>query len=387
MYSAHALLTRQGEIRLIPLNIPYVPESSKKYISEVLDSRHQQGDGQFTRRASKFLSRIVGGGEVLLTPSCTHALEMASMLINLKPGDEVILPSYTFTSAAIAITKFHAKPVFVDVASDTKCINVEQVRDAITSKTKAISWVNYAGLAPDIDALKAMSDEFGIFLIEDNAHGLGGTHQGKPLGSFGDFATQSFHATKNIQCGEGGALVINNKEYLERAEIIREKGTNRSRFVRGEINRYEWVDHGSSYLLAESLSALLVGQLEEFSQIQQKRQNMFDYYKDNLEDWSRENNFEIHFTIPGDSHTAHMFYLIANSQFERDRIIEKLRKSGVQALFHYQALADSKMGTKYAIPRFSLINSQKLTSQLFRLPLYFSLSNTDQEWIVEALTK
>ena len=371
---------------MIPLNIPYVPEISRKYISEVLDGRHQQGDGQFTGRASKILSKIVGGGEVLLTPSCTHALEMASMLINLGPGDEVILPSYTFTSAAIAITKFGAKPVFVDVEPNTKCINVNQVREAITPKTKAISWVNYAGVAPDINALIALSNEFGIILIEDNAHGLGGTYQGKPLGSFGDFATQSFHATKNIQCGEGGALVINNEKFLERAEIIREKGTNRSRFVRGEINKYEWVDHGSSYLLAETLSALLVGQLEEFTAIQLKRQKIFDFYKENLEDWSKKYNYELQFTSPGESHTSHMFYLIAESPLKRDVTIEKLKKAGVQALFHYQALADSKMGARYANLDRTFTTSQKLTRQLFRLPLYFSLSSNDQERVVAALT-
>ncbi len=370
---------------MIPLNIPYVPEISRRYLLEVLDSRHQQGDGEFTEKASKLLSRIVGGGQVLLTPSCTHALEMTSMLINLKPGDEVILPSYTFTSAAIAITKFGATPVFVDVESDTKCINVNQVRAAITSKTRAISWVNYAGVAPDIKALKELSVEFGIYLIEDNAHGLGGTYQGMPLGSFGDFATQSFHATKNIQCGEGGALVINNQEFLERAEIIREKGTNRSRFVRGEINKYEWVDHGSSYLLAETLSALLLGQLEEFSIIQQRRQSVFDFYKDKLEAWSNENSFELQYTLPGESHTAHMFYLIANSQIDRDKIIEKMKKSQVQALFHYQALADSKMGKNYGAPSIPHKVSQKLTRQLLRLPIYFSLSPTEQEKVVEAL--
>lgn len=372
---------------MIPLNIPYVPEISKKYISEVLDSRHQQGDGLFTKRAADLVSEIVGGGQVLLTPSCTHALEMASMLINLGPGDEVILPSYTFTSAAIAITKFGAKPVFVDVEPDTKGINVNQVREAITAKTKAISWVNYAGVAPDIYAMKELSVEFGIYLIEDNAHGLGGTHNGKPLGSFGDFATQSFHATKNIQCGEGGALVINNEEFLERAEIIREKGTNRSRFVRGEINKYEWVDHGSSYLLAESLSALLVGQLDEFTEIQLKRQKIFDFYKENLKDWSNKYNYELQFTSPGESHTSHMFYLIAESPLIRDMTIEKLKKADVQALFHYQALADSKMGARYATFGKTYTNSQKLTQQLFRLPLYFSLSSNDQERVVAALTK
>jgi len=260
--------------KLIPFNVPYVPDASKKYVLEALESNHQQGDGPFTGKASKMLSDFVGGGHVLLTPSCTHALEMASMLANIGPGDEVILPSYTFTSAATAITKFGATPIFVDVELDTKGIDVNKARDAITPRTKAISWVNYAGVAPDIEGLKVLSEEFNLILIEDNAHGLGGSYKGKPLGSFGDFATQSFHATKNIQCGEGGALVVNNPKFIERAEIIREKGTDRSKYTRGEVEKYQWVDQGSSYLLAETLTAILLGQLEFFDQIQESRRKI-----------------------------------------------------------------------------------------------------------------
>ena len=256
---------------MIPFNVPYVSAMSKQYVLEALASNHQQGDGPFTLKASKIISNLVGNGHVLLTPSCTHALEMASMLANIGPGDEVILPSYTFTSAATAITKFGATPVFVDIEMETKGIDVNQVRQAITPKTKAISWVNYAGIAPDINGLKILAKEFDLILIEDNAHGLGGSYQGEPLGSFGDFATQSFHATKNIQCGEGGALIINNPKYIERAEIIREKGTDRSKFIRGEVQKYQWVDQGSSYLLAEVLAAQLLGQLESFDKIQSSR--------------------------------------------------------------------------------------------------------------------
>ena len=258
--------------------MPYVPEESKKYVLEALESNHQQGDGPFTSKASKIVSNLVGGGHVLLTPSCTHALEMASMLANIGPGDEVILPAYTFTSAATAVTKFGATPVFVDIETETKGIDVSQVREAITPRTKAISWVNYAGVAPDIEGLQSLAKEFNLLLIEDNAHGLGGSYKGRPLGSFGDFATQSFHATKNIQCGEGGALVLNNSKYIDRAEIIREKGTDRSRFIRGEIQKYQWLDEGSSYLLAESLAAVLLGQLEEFSKIQEARESTIERY-------------------------------------------------------------------------------------------------------------
>lgn len=370
---------------LIPLNRPYVPEISKQYVLEALESNHQQGDGPFTAKASKIISDLVGGGHVLLTPSCTHALEIASMLSNIGPGDEVILPSYTFTSAATAVTKFGATPVFVDIESGTKGINIQQVHEAITSKTKAISWVNYAGIVPDVEKLQDLALDYDLILIEDNAHGLGGKFKGKPLGSFGDFATQSFHASKNIQCGEGGALIINNQKFIERAEIIREKGTNRSRFMRGEIQKYQWVDHGSSYLLAENLAAILLGQLEQIKEIQIKRDCIFDRYCQELCNWAVENNFELSFTRTSDLHTAHMFYLVAETQQSRDLLIQKLHRLGIQASFHYQSLADSIMGSKYGPPASSLQISRRMSSQLLRLPLYFGLDTENQSKVIEGI--
>jgi dTDP-4-amino-4,6-dideoxygalactose transaminase len=372
--------------KLIPFNVPYVPEASKKYMLESLESNHQQGDGPFTAKASKMLSDLVGGGHVLLTPSCTHALEMASMLANIGPGDEVILPSYTFTSAATAVTKFGATPVFVDVEMETKGIDVNQVRDSITPKTKAISWVNYAGVAPDIEGLQDLANEFNLLLIEDNAHGLGGSYKGKALGSFGDFATQSFHATKNIQCGEGGALVINNSQYIERAEVIREKGTNRSKFIRGEVQKYQWVDQGSSYLLAEALSALLLGQLESFQDIQNKRIEIFDFYLKELSNWANEFEFELPFVRRGDANVAHMFYLVSKSKSERDDVIERLSHFDIRAMFHYQSLASSKFGSKY--PSYNALTiSQKISNQLFRLPLFHHFTSDNQIAVIEKMTQ
>jgi dTDP-4-amino-4,6-dideoxygalactose transaminase len=370
---------------LIPLNIPYVPEASKKYALEVLESSHQQGDGPFTKRASSKVSDLTGGGHVLLTPSCTHALEMASMLSDIGPGDEVILPAYTFTSAATAVTKFGAIPVFVDIESSTKGINIEQVHESITSKTKAISWVNYAGIAPDVEALKNLARDYNLILIEDNAHGLGGNFKGKPLGSFGDFAAQSFHATKNVQCGEGGALVINNRKFIERAEIIREKGTDRSKFMRGEVQKYQWVDHGSSYLLAENLAAILLGQLEQITEIQRRREYIFNRYNQELRNWAGENNFELNFIRSSDVHTAHMFYLVAETQQSRDSLIQKLHGLEIQASFHYQSLADSIMGSKYGSPTKLLQISQRMSNQLLRLPLYFGLEVETQSRIIEGI--
>ena len=366
---------------MIPFNKPFVPEASKQYVLEALESSHQQGDGPFTAKASKMISDLVGGGHVLLTPSCTHALEMASMLANIGPGDEVILPSYTFTSAATAITKFGANPVFVDIEMNTKCINVNQVREAITPKTKAISWVNYAGVAPDIEGLQSLAKEFNLLLIEDNAHGLGGSYKGKPLGSFGDFATQSFHATKNIQCGEGGALVINNPKYIERAEIIREKGTDRSRFIRGEIQKYQWVDLGSSYLLADALAGVLVGQLQMFELIQANRREIFERYKENF----LSSDFTLQFTRENDEHTSHMFYVALDSIDARESLRQHLLDSGIQATFHYQSLAHSKKGLEYRPGHSSFSNSAEMSNRLLRMPLYFNLSSLEQEKVIAAV--
>lgn len=368
--------------KLIPFNVPYVPEVSKKYVLEALESNHQQGDGPFTAKASKIISGLVGGGHVLLTPSCTHALEMASMLADIGPGDEVILPSYTFTSAATAVTKFGAKPVFVDIEMETKGIDVNQARDAISPRTKAISWVNYAGVAPDIEGLQSLAKEFGLLLIEDNAHGLGGAYKGKPLGSFGDFATQSFHATKNIQCGEGGALVINNPDYVGRAEIIREKGTNRSSFLLGQVEKYQWVDKGSSYLLAESLAAVLVGQLECIESIQSARIQVWQNYRRLLGDSGS-------FQIPNFHHLnvniAHMFYLVVESPEIRRNALTHLAESNIVATSHYQPLHSSIAGNKFGFSKYDFKNSISLSERILRLPVYIGLTDTNIGRITQLL--
>jgi dTDP-4-amino-4,6-dideoxygalactose transaminase len=356
--------------KLIPFNVPYVPEASKRYVLEALESNHQQGDGPFTAKASKMVSDLVGGGHVLLTPSCTHALEMASMLAIIGPGDEVILPSYTFTSAATAVTKFGATPVFVDIEMDTKGIDVNQARDAITPRTKAISWVNYAGVAPDIEGLQSLAKEFNLLLVEDNAHGLGGSYKGKPLGSFGDFATQSFHATKNIQCGEGGALVINNSKYIERAEIIREKGTDRSKFIRGEVQKYQWVDQGSSYLLAEVLAAQLWGQLESFSEIQKSRLRIWEKYYEAFQEMPSLDEFYQEADFSLSTNLAHMFYLVSK---DIKFTLQAAETSELTINSHYQALDQSKEGLKYNNSDKNLPNSLKVSASLIRFPVWVGL--------------
>jgi len=371
--------------KLIPFNVPYVPEISKEYVLEALESNHQQGDGPFTAKASKMVSDLVGGGHVLLTPSCTHALEMASMLAKIGPGDEVILPSYTFTSAATAITKFGAIPVFVDIELETKGINVNQVREAVTSKTKAISWVNYAGVAPDIDSLQSIAKEFNLLLIEDNAHGLGGTYKGKPLGSFGDFSTQSFHATKNIQCGEGGALVINNLTFVERAEIIREKGTDRSKFIRGQVQKYEWVDKGSSYLLAETLAAILTGQLTFFSEIHEVRRTLWSHYYENFK---QEKNFSDNFKVtisPEAQQTSHMFYLDAISKEIREQTRISLRTLGIETVSHYQSLSNSPAGKSFGAASFEMKETKNFCDTILRLPLHNHLDKVAADKVIKAI--
>ena len=367
--------------KLIPFNVPYVPKISKQYVLEALESSHQQGDGPFTVKASRMVSDLAGGGHVLLTPSCTHALEMASMLANLGPGDEVILPSYTFTSAATAVTKFGATPVFVDIEMQTKGIDVNQVREAITPKTKAISWVNYAGVAPDVEGLQSLAKEFDLLLIEDNAHGLGGTYKGKLLGTFGDFATQSFHATKNIQCGEGGALVINNQSYIDRAEIIREKGTDRSKFFRGEVQKYQWVDHGSSYLLADALSALLFGQLENFVSIQESRSSIHVQY---AQAFQRINLDELSDKAPN---IAHMFYLELESSLEQNRIKQNLWMQGISAYSHYQPLHNSEFGVKKSRMRNECPESSEFADTMIRLPLWYGMAESQVTKVIESVLK
>ena len=358
---------------MIPFNIPFVPESSKRYCLDALESNHQQGDGPFTNRASAHLSSLVGGGHILLTPSCTHALEMASMLGNFAPGDEVIVPSYTFTSAATAIAQFGAIPVFVDIDPITKCIDVNKVEDAISDRTVAISWVNYAGSVPDIEALQQIASKRNLLLIEDNAHGLGGSYKGKPLGSFGDFATQSFHATKNIQCGEGGALVINNHRFIDRAEVIREKGTNRVSFSRGEINKYQWIDKGSSGLLAESLAGILLGQLESFDEIQTNRLSTWDIYKSILGERLPDRRWSTNTIQDLVSPSAHMFWIQSESVPELKELKKNLESFGIRANTHYLPLHLSPAGANLGRSEGTLNVTIDFSATMIRLPLWYGI--------------
>ena len=370
---------------LIPFNVPYLSDQSYLELMRVIESKHFSGDGDSSTKCNSILSELTGGGKSLLTTSCTAALEMSSLLIDLSPGDEVILPSFTFTSAALAVVNYGATPVFVDIDPTTKNIDVNQVSEAITPKTKAISVVNYAGVACDYESLKAICEKNDLFLIEDNAHGLGARYRGIQLGSFGDFATQSFHETKNVQCGEGGAIVLNNFKYYDKSEILREKGTDRSKFTQGQVNKYQWVDKGSSYLMSEFLAGILLGQLNEFEAIQTRRRNIWEYYSVELKEWAFKSGIKL-MQVPMESEQSyHMFYCEAQSLEQRTMLLSKLREKGILAVFHYQSLHSSKAGERFGKTLNKLVHSDNASNLLFRLPLYYDLNDSNVEKIVSEL--
>lgn len=368
---------------MIPFSEPHHSANELKYVSEALASGVWSGDGPFTVRASEMLSPLVGGGTVLLTTSCTHALEMAALLLGIGPGDEVIMPSFTFASCANAISLRGGIPVFVDSLPDTFNIDETKVVEAITERTKAILVVHYAGVAVALNEILQIADEYNLKVIEDNAHGLGGSYNGRPLGSFGTLATLSFHVTKNISCGEGGALIINDPVLVERAEIIREKGTNRSQFFRGMIDKYRWVDIGSSYLPSDVLAALLVSQIEEFESIQARRINIWDRYRQELKPWAETNQVQMQ-AIPGEAiHPAHLFALVMPTAADQTRFISHMKQRGVMAVFHYQPL---HKGHGADIQQKHCPVSDELAERLVRLPLFAGLSDSDVGVVVDAAT-
>lgn len=363
----------------IPFNKPHHAEREAEYLSQALASDHWAGDGPFTAQASAMLSPMLGGGDVLLTTSCTHALEMAALLLELGPGDEVILPAFTFVSCANAIALRGATPVFVDSRSDTFNIDERLIPAAITDKTRAILVVHYAGFAAEMDTIMALAAKHDLAVIEDNAHGLGGQYHGRALGSFGTFATQSFHNTKNISCGEGGALVINDPKYLPRAEIIREKGTNRSQFFRGMVDKYRWVDVGSSYLPSDILAALLVSQLEVFDTIQNRRMRVWDRYRTELSQWAADNGVKMQSIPDGIQHPAHIFALVMASHADQIAFLEHLNKHGVGAVFHYQPLDQGPVGR---VSSSDTTTTDMLADCLIRLPLFADLADSEVDHVI-----
>jgi dTDP-4-amino-4,6-dideoxygalactose transaminase len=368
---------------MIPFNRASFDGKELTYLAQAVLDGHTAGNGQFTKQAESMLAALQGSGSALLTTSCTHALEMSARLLDLQPGDEVIVPAYTFVTTASAYAWNGARPVFADIRPDTMNIDLEDARGLITERTKAICIVHYAGVGAQPDAFAQLAAEHGITLIEDNAHGLGARYAGQMLGSFGSMSTLSFHETKNITCGEGGALVINDPVLLERAEILREKGTDRSRFLRGQVDKYTWVDLGSSWVLSDLLAGVLVGQLERFADIQAARLRIWDRYDAELRDWAAANGVRLPKIPTSAEHPAHMFYLVLPDDATRDRYIRHMHEHGVMSVFHYQDLATSAMAERLGSIR-HCPNAVAAAGRLVRLPLFASMSPAEQAVVIEA---
>ena len=369
----------------ISFNRPTRVGKEAEYMQQALQNDHISGDGQFTKKAHALLEETIGVSKVLLTTSCTHALEMSALLLDLKDGDEVIVPSFTFVSTINAFVLRGAKPVFLDVRPDTLNVDESKLEALISPKTRAIVVVHYAGVGCEMDAIMEIANRHNIPVIEDNAHGLFGKYKGRQLGTFGVMATQSFHETKNFTSGEGGALLINDKKYIEDAEILREKGTNRSRFFRGQVDKYTWVNVGSSYLPSDMLAAFLLAQLEEREQIQSSRQRIWETYYKELEAWAEENSVQMPFVPAHCEQTYHMFYLLFPSLEKRQAAIAHLKERGVQAVFHYLPLHLSPMGEKFGGKEGDCPVTEQVSDQLLRLPFYTNMTDDEQQRVIEAL--
>jgi dTDP-4-amino-4,6-dideoxygalactose transaminase len=379
------ILNSFGENMSIPFNRPTTVGKESEYMRLALQKGHISGDGQFTKKIHTLLEETIGVPKVLLTTSCTHALEMSALLLDLKDGDDVIVPSFTFVSTVNAFVLRGARPVFADVRSDTLNLDESKLEALITPRTRAIVVVHYAGVACEMDAIMEIANRNKIPVIEDNAHGLFGKYKGKQLGTFGVMATQSFHETKNFTSGEGGALLINDKKYIEDAEILREKGTNRSRFFRGQVDKYTWVNVGSSYLPSDLLAAFLFAQLEEREQIQSCRQQIWEAYYRELSTWAEENYLHMPFVPVHCEQTYHMFYLLFPNLEKRHAAIAHLKERGIQAVFHYLPLHLSPMGEKYGGRQGDCPVTEKSSDQLLRLPFYTNMTVEDQARVIDAL--
>lgn len=367
---------------MIPFNRASFSQREIDYALQALQSGKVAGEQVFTKRCQDLLEQRLGVKRALLTTSCTHALEMAAILLDIKLGDEVIVPAFTFVSTPNAFVLRGATIVFCDIRADTLNMDERLLESLITPRTKAIVPVHYAGVGCEMDAIMEVAGRHGIPVVEDNAHGLFGTYHGRPLGTFGCMATQSFHETKNLTCGEGGALLINDERYVERAEIVREKGTNRAQFFRGEIDKYSWVDVGSSYVMSDLLAAILLGQLERADEIQARRHELWDRYDDALRMWalSREGpQIRVPAWAPN---TAHMYQLIMPSLEARTRFMAHLKSAGIQSTFHYGPLNQSVYGQRFGG---TCPVTESIADRLVRLPLYASLTDDEQTHIISTI--
>jgi len=369
----------------IPFNRPSLVGKEYDYIAETLREMHLSGDGGFTRKCQALLEETLGCGRALLTTSCTDALELAALLLELQPGDEVIVPSFTFVSTANAFVLHGAKPVFIDSRPDTLNLDETQLESLITDRTRAVVAVHYAGIGCEMERLQAICDAHGLTLIEDNAHGLFGLWRGRPLGTFGQIATLSFHETKNFICGEGGAILLNDRELIERAEILREKGTNRKQFYRGQVDKYTWVDVGSSFLPADLLAAFLLAQLEERETVLEKRGAVWERYHRNLQEWAKANDVRLPTVVEGATNPYHMFYLLMPDNEQRDGMIRHLAFHDIGSVFHYVPLNLSKMGRQFGGFEGQCPVCESSSDRLLRLPFFNDLSEEEVDRISDTV--
>ena len=370
----------------IPFNKPYLTGNELQYIRKAHEKGHLSGDGAFTHKCHAWLENDTGCEKALLTHSCTAALEMAAMLANIGPGDEVIMPSFTFVSTANAFVLRGAVPVFVDIRPDTLNMDESRIEEAITVKTRAIVPVHYAGVACEMDAIMEIAHKHQLMVIEDAAQAVVSSYKGRPLGSIGHLATLSFHETKNISCGEGGALLVNSPELCERAEIIREKGTNRSRFFRGQVDKYSWVDIGSSYLPSELSAAFLWAQIKEVRHITRRRLDIWNAYHAAFEHLESQGKIRRPIVPEDCKHNAHMYYLLLPDPDGRTAFIKYLRKNDIQVVFHYIPLHSSPMGKKLGRVNGELSNTDELSNRLVRLPLWLGLE-TQQTSVIRRIAE
>jgi dTDP-4-amino-4,6-dideoxygalactose transaminase len=370
---------------MIPFNRAEINEYDIKLLTSSIGNRHISGNGSFTKTAESLLGKTINVPRVLLTTSCTHALEMSALLTKVGPGDEVIVPSFTFVSSASAFLLFGATPVFVDVEQDTLNIDPIAMEKAITPRTRAVCLVHYGGIAANLDRILEIARENNLAVIEDNAHGLFSTYKGKPLGSFGNLATQSFHETKNITCGEGGALLINDENLVERAEILREKGTDRTKFLRGQVDKYTWVDVGSSWVMSDMLAAILCGQLERADAINAQRIAIYNRYDNELRQWAEKHGVITPFHPTDTTHTAHVYHLRFRVGEMRDRFITHLAEHQIGAVFHYQPLHLSKIGRQLGGSVGDCPVTEHAGDCLVRLPLFNTLSVDEQTRVIETI--
>lgn len=372
---------------MISFNVPPFVGKELENIKQVIESHKISGDGQYTKACNKWMEKNFKSEKALLTTSCTHALEMAAILCDIQPGDEVIMPSYTFVSTADAFVMRGAKIVFVDIRPDTMNINENLIENAITEKTKVIVVVHYAGIACEMDKINEVAEKHNLFVVEDAAQGVMSMYKGQALGTIGDFGCYSFHETKNYSMGEGGAILIKNKQYINRAEIIREKGTNRSQFFRGQIDKYTWVDLGSSYLPSELNAAYLYAQLEVADQINESRLVNWKLYNDGLLELGEKGFIELPFIPKECTHNAHMFYIKTKNLEERTKLIAYLKENEILSVFHYVPLHTAPAGIKFGRFEGEDIYTTKESERLLRLPMYYGLTKEEIHFIVSKIEK